>query len=347
MDNVLVPYLTAGDHEERQLLLDELLTLRAAPLIRQVLRRRLGFFVSARGINENNQDAEDLWQEAITRVVQELNELQSSSGPGIENFELYVSRLAENICTDFLRANSPARTRLKYRLRDLLKRHQDLVSWEHNGEILCGFTPWQNTGKSAFSVQSTQDIEAKLNSFTALYFADEDIRLAPVSQIVAELFNWIGGPIEIDVLVRMIAHLLDLKDQPTESLDDPSLRGLDLYLADNTQSSESGVAANELLKRLWQAVIRLPKEQRDAFAFGFEDHIGQDLFTLLLAMEIVNLNELARGMDRSIEEVAQLRLRMPMDNASVAVELGASRGSIYKWRFRAIRRLEIELRAGK
>src|ERR1044071_8023160 len=151
MDNMLAPYLTAGDEHERQEHLDELVTIRAAPLIRQVLRRRLAFYVSAQGVNENNQDAEDLYQESMTRVVQVLHQLHSTSGIEIENFDLYVSRIASNACTDFLRAKSPARTRLKDRLQYLLKRHKDLVSWEHDGELLCGFAPWRNTGKSAFS----------------------------------------------------------------------------------------------------------------------------------------------------------------------------------------------------
>jgi DNA-directed RNA polymerase specialized sigma24 family protein len=179
MDNVLVPYLTADDDRERQQHLDQLLTLHAAPMITQVLRRRLGYYVSGQGINENNQDAEDLYQEAMTRVVQALTQLQSSSGADIANFELYVSRIATNTCIDFLRAKSPAHTRIKYSLRDLLKRHKDLVSWEHDGEILCGFAPWQNTGKSAFSDQSLEDLETKLDSFKSLYFANEDIQLAP------------------------------------------------------------------------------------------------------------------------------------------------------------------------
>ena len=342
MDNVLVPYLTADDERERQQHLDELLTLRAAPLIRQVLRRRLSFNVNAQGINENNQDAEDLYQEAMTRVVQVLNQLQSSSDTDIENFEHYVSRIVSNICTDFIRAKSPALTRLKYSLRDLLKRHKDFVSWEHEGEILCGFAPWRNTGKSAFSDQSFEDLETKLNSFKSLYFADEDIRLAPLSQVVAELFDWILGPVEIDSLVRMVAYLLDIKDQQLESLDDPSLARRDLYFA-ATQSSESHLEASELLARLWQAVIQLPAEQRDAFAFGFEDAAGQDLFTLLLAAEIVNWDELAHEMGRSVQEVARLHVLMPMDNATVADELRASRENVYKWRFRAIRRLRTEL----
>ena len=86
MDNVLVPYLTARGEQERQQHLDELVTIRAAPLIRQVLRRRLAFYVSAQGINGNNQDAEDLYQESMTRVVQVLHELYSAFGIAIDNF---------------------------------------------------------------------------------------------------------------------------------------------------------------------------------------------------------------------------------------------------------------------
>ena len=95
--------------------------------------------------------------------------------------------------------------------------------------------------------------------------------------------------------------------------------------------------------RLWQAVIQLPAEQRDAFALSFEDEAGEDLFTMLRAAEIVNWDEIAQGMSRSIQEVVRLRARMPMNGASVAEELKASRENVYKWRFRAIRRLKAEV----
>ena len=343
MDNVLVPYLTARDEHQRQQYLYELLTVCAAPLIRQVLRRRLGFYVSAQGVNENNQDAEDLFQEAMTRVMQILNQLQLSSDRQIENFELYVSRIASNTCTDFLRVKSPARTRLKEGVRHLLKRHKDLVSWDRDGEILCGLAPWRNAGKSSFSDQPFQEIETKLESFRSLHFPDEDVRLAPVSQIVAELFHWIGGPVELDVLVRMIAYLLEIKDEQIESLDDASPARWQAYFASHTRSDESHVEANELLAHLWHAVTQLPTEQRDAFVLSFEDEAGQDLFTVLRASEIVNWDELAQGMGRSVQDLVRLRARMPMNGGDVADELRTSRENVYKWRYRAIRRLKNEL----
>lgn len=340
-----MPYLTARDEQQRQQHLYELLTLCAAPLIRQVLRRRLGFYVSAQGVNEGNQDAEDLYQEAVTRVVQVLDQIDSSSGIGIENFALYVSRIASNTCTDFLRAKCPARNRLKDGLRHLLKRHKDLVSWDGDGEILCGFAPWRNSRKSSFSDQPFQESETKLESFRSLHFPDEDVRLAPVSQIVAELFHWIGGPVELDVLVRMIAYLLDIKDEHIESLDDPSPARCDAHFSSRAGSGEFHVEANELLACLWHAVRALPAEQRDAFVLSFEDEAGQDLFTVLRAAEIVNWDELARGMDRSVQDVVRLRGRMPMNGADVADELRTSRENVYKWRHRAIRRLKTELGA--
>lgn len=342
MDNLLVQYLTADDARERQQHLDELVTVCASPVIRQVLRQRLGLYVSAQGVNEDNQDAEDLYQEAMMRVVKLLNRIQYSSIE-IDNLDLYVSRIAANACTDFLRAKSPARTRLKDGLRHLLKRHKDLISWERDGEILCGFASWHNAGKSAFSTQSYQDLETKLDSFQLLHFADEDLRRAPVSQVVAELFYWIGGPVEIDVLVLMIAYLRDIKDEQIQSLDDLSQARLDVYSVSVSQLGESHLETIELLARLWQAVIQLPAEQRDAFALSFEDGAGQDLFTVLRAAEIANWKELAQGMGRSVEEVVRLRVEMPMDAASVAAEIKASRENVYKWRFRAIRRLKTKL----
>ena len=341
MDNLLLPYLDAKDEFERQQRLDDLLAVHAAPVVRQVLRRRLGFYVSTQGTNERNHDAEDLYQEAMTRVVQVLHEMHASlTTTVIENFEYYVARVASNICVDFLRAKSPARTRLKDSLRDIFRRHKDLVSWEYEGEILCGFAVWRNRGKTAFSEQASQDVEAKAAAFRANRFADEDLRSAPLPQIVVELFNWVGGPIQIDVLVKMMAFLLDVREQPIESLDDRVMPVWEQHAV--TSSSESALQAKELLVRLWKAIQLLPAEQRDAFAFGFEDQAGQDFFTTLLRARVATLKDLAKGFGRPVEQIARLRQLMPMDSSGVAAELDASRDNVYKWRFRAIQRLRAE-----
>src|ERR1044071_5978274 len=116
----------------------------------------------------------------------------------------------------------------------------------------------------------------------------------------------IGGPIEVDLLVRIVGYLLKIKDERIESLSEQTTAKWGAHLSVITQSGESYVETKELLAWLWGAVIKLPAEQRDAFAFRFEDPAGQGFFEVLVAAGIVNWDELANGMERAVEEVARL-----------------------------------------
>ena len=337
--NTLQPLLNAGDEQERQQRLDELLRIHVAPIVRQVLLLRLGFSVSAQGVNEKNRDAEDLYQDALTRVIEVLNGDQQFLTT-IEDFERYVRQIVSNICADFLRSKHPERARLKNALRDLLRGHRDLVSWHYEDEILCGFAAWQDNGKPALDAF---DVDTKLKAFVATRFADEDVRVVPLSRVVAELFEWLGGPVQIDVLVRMLVYVRDVRQHQPESLDQDVTGGI-ANLRGSTRSSESDVETHELLGQLWDKVKGLTPKQRDAFALRFYDQAGRNLFTVLLAAGIVDLKDLAEGMERPEEEVARLWMLMPMDTATIVSELRTSRENIYKWRFRAIQKLKTELK---
>ena len=335
MNNLLLPLLNALDEQERQQRLDELLRIHVAPIIRQVLRQRLGLYVSAQGVNETDRDAEDLYQEALTRMVEVLQDRRVLTS--IENFERYVGRVVSNICVDFLRSKYPTRARLKNALRDVFRRHADLVSWRDQNEILCGFAAWLDTGKQAVDIY---DVETKLNTFLTSRFASEEVRVAPLSRIVTELFHWIGGPVQIDALVRMLAYVRDIREQQTESLDDAEF---EVNLRSSIRSASSDMETHELLVRLWRLVKRLTPKQRDAFALRFQDDEGRNLFTVLLAAGIADWKDLTEVMGRSVADVARLWSQMPMDSATVASELRTSRDNVYKWRFRAIQKLRIEL----
>jgi RNA polymerase sigma factor (sigma-70 family) len=339
MDNLLLPLLKAGDEQERQRCLEELLTIHVAPIVRQVLRQRLGLYVSAQGVNENDHDAEDLYQEAMTRMVEVLHADQQSL-TRIENFEPYVGRIVSNICRDFLRSKYPTRARLKDALRDVFRRHNHLDSWQYEDEILCGFTTWRNNSKPPVIID---EVDTTLNAFRAARFADEDVRVVALSRVVAELFEWIGGPVQIHALVRMLAFVRDVRDQQIESLDDQ----VDFEFAVNSQqsmqSTGSEVEAHQLLRRLWHILKRLQPGQRDAFALRFHDHEGRNLFTVLLAAGIVDWKDLAEGMERSVADVSRLWTQMPMDTGTAAIELHTSRENVYKLRYRAIQKLKREL----
>jgi RNA polymerase sigma factor (sigma-70 family) len=341
MDRLLLSYLQASDESERQQHLDDLLLVHAAPVVRQALRRRLGFYVNQRGINPHNQDAEDLYQEIMTKIVQALHDLRNPPAKTvIENLKQYVARIASNACNDVLRTKSPARARLKNNLRFVLSHHRDFAVWKTEGETLSGFGVWQDSSKSLSSERQLVDIEERLASFRSTRFPRENIKQAPLTKIVAELFRWMGGPVELDVLVNIVATLLDVKDLPVESVDDATHAYLEARLADSTLSSSSRLEEQVLLRSLWQALKEFATEQRDVFCFGFEDGNGRDLFTVLLEAEIVNLRELAQELGRSPETIVGLWSKMPMDDKAIALELKTTRAQVYKWRFRALGRLK-------
>ena len=118
MDSILQQLLNSADEAQREHLLSELILLQAAPLVRKVLRQRLGFYVSRSGNNSHNPDAEDLFHEIITKLIQRLNELTADSDENpINNYRQFVLSTAVNACHDYLRAKSPARARVSISAR--------------------------------------------------------------------------------------------------------------------------------------------------------------------------------------------------------------------------------------
>ncbi len=276
----------------------------------------------------------------MTKIVQALHDLKNPSAKtGIENLRQYVARIASNACNDVLRAKSPARARLKNNLRFVLSHHPDFAVWKREGETLGGFSVWRDSSKSQSSEGPLVDIKEKLASFRSTRFPRENIRQAPLTKIVTELFRWMGGPIELDVLVNIVATLLDIKDHPHESVDDETNAYLEARITDSTLSSSSRLEEQAVLGSLWEALKELTAEQRDVFCFGFEDARGRDLFTVMLEAEIVTLRELAQELRRSTDSVVSVWSKLPMDDEAIAAELKATRTQVQKWRFRALGRL--------
>jgi RNA polymerase sigma factor (sigma-70 family) len=344
MDQLLLPYLQATDDSERQQCLDELLLLHAAPVVRKILRSRLGFHVSQQGANRKNQEAEDIYQGTLTKIVQKLHDLIiSSSRTEIENFRRYVTRIAINACNDFLRARSPGKYRFKHNIRDIFTRHQDFAAWKVDDEIVGGFAVWQGTDRLPASERQVRELENDLDAFLNAKFANEDIHQVPLTKVVAEVLQWIDCPIKIDDLAWFVALLLRIKDQPTEAMSLDEGLVSDLGLAQKAIAAESAVAAKELLNRVWQIVKRMPIRQRDTFCFAFEDERGADLFSLLLEKGIAGVPQIAQALGRSSNEITLLRSRMPMDYVAIAAELNGTRSQVTQWHYRALQRLEKEL----
>lgn len=341
MDVILLPYVRSGDESEREQLLSHLIFVYAAPLVRHTLRIRLGLYVNVQGVNSHNHDAEDLYHDVIAKLLQLLNDPRLKSGAvEVNNFRQYVTRVATNACHDYLRSKSPARSRLKNSLRDLLDRHHEFAVWKVEHETLCGLASWRGNGKSTAAANRVAELQERAVSLRSKIFRSDDIKRAPLAGVVQKVFTWAEGAVELDELVSALAALLDVKDYPAESLGDGESHNLTERLTDSSPHYDSGLEMRETLGRLWTEVRRLPPNHRDTFCLSFEDDSGDDLFSLLLDAGLVTLPQLAQELDRPLEQLMQLWQQMPMDSAGIADELNATRQQVNKWRFRALRQLE-------
>jgi len=344
MDQLLQPYLHAPNDTVAQDRLDELLILHAAPALRRTLRQRLGFSINRKGTNPHNPDAQDLYQEIMIRIVQALNDLRRSpEKDGISDFRKYVSRVAGNVCRDYLRARSPARRRLKDNIRLVLTRHPDFALWQAEGDYLCGFSLWRESGEHASWSHKTSMLAEKLEEFRYATYAREQPSRLPLPKILSDLFKWTGRPLELDTVVKIVVTLMNVRDQPDETFDEYSETYVETSIARDTLSAQSRVEEKELLRQLWDAVKQLPSTQRDAYCLLFHDERGWDLFSLLIESEIVGFGDLAQVLNRSPQEINRLRSQMPMDGPTAAAELHVTRPQVNKWRFLAIQRVRKEI----
>jgi RNA polymerase sigma factor (sigma-70 family) len=339
-DKTLLLFLQSKDETEREGLINELILVYAIPIIRRVLRQRLGFYVSQSGKNTNNPDAEDAYQDVLLKIVQRMRELESQPLlGGIKDFQHYVRRIVTNACYDYLRDKSPVRYHLKDRLRVMLGRHPNFKVWKVGDRILlCGFAAWEYERNIATSSNSIDHIEDRLEHFKETVFRGKNLKTVPLTWVVAEIFKTIGGPVELDDLVEIVAKLLGTQDCPVESLDQS-----ESHLRERLVASGFGedvrLEGREKLRQLWDGILRLPKLQRNIVCLSFADDGGDDLWTLLLNAEIATAPQLAELMGLPIKELLEIKKQIPMDVASIAEYLCITRHQVSNGKFKAMQQL--------
>src|SRR5262249_8746604 len=139
------------------------------------------------------------------------------AGKEIRHFNQYVQRVAVNICHNYLRSKAPRRYHLKSKLRYLLDSHKGFKIWRSdNKTLVCGLTAWATKEAAGISRLDDGQSEELVNRYTT---TGKSLQDAQLDEIVAEIFRFVGGPLEFDALVEIVATLQGTKDQPIESLD--------------------------------------------------------------------------------------------------------------------------------
>lgn len=335
MDQLLIAFIDATDEEQADRCLSNLIDEHAVPIVKEILGSSLHFHVSNNSA-ASTQDATDLFNDVIANLLSRLRHIRRNRPQGaIADFRGYIAATAYNACNLYLRQKYPRRSRLKNRLRYLLSHDVAFALWnDETSGLICGFAGWRDktasTPQRLFEKIRQDPVEWTQSAGLPIVGTDR----AQLSSLLSALFQSCGSPIKLDELVNIVADICREKDQPDEQLDTV------MNLAAPAIDSETVLEQQHMLALLWQEVCSLPRRQRVALLLNFKDTGGQDLASLLPYTRTATIEQIAKAIEVPLEEFLILWNRLPLDDATIAELLGATRQQVINLRKCARERLE-------
>ena len=147
-----------------------------------------------------------------------------------------------------------------------------------------------------------------------------------LAQLLASLFNYLGGPIEFDELVSGVAAIQGINDQPLESLADDEDVAFEPVAAEADPAWR--VEKKFFLQQLWEELQQLPVNQRAALLLNLKDSSGFSSITLFPATGIASVRQLAQALEIKPEDLAELWNDLPIEDARIAGLTGLTRQQV-------------------
>jgi RNA polymerase sigma factor (sigma-70 family) len=342
-DEILNAFLLA-DPQSAQQELTILLYEHAEPRMRVIIYSRLR---SHFGDNEHLADLEDLYSEAKTKLIVYLTELASDLTGPCEDFRAYVATIARNVCNDYIRQTYPNRSRLHKKIRDMLRAHPHLGMWKPEDEKVsdwvCGFKQWRGQRSSASATPWLQEFNESPEVFTDVLAEGSDIQTMRLDDLLSSAFKHIGGPIKVADAVSLVSDIKGVKDRPIASFDCDEV-SIKQWPPDSRIRIDSVLEMREPLLLAWQALVELPSDELKAYLLYAHSTGGEALISLFIDAEITTESKMADLLGMTLARFWDLCVNsLPMDNESIARELGVKIERVYKLRSNAYKRFKKHL----
>lgn len=345
-DSIISSYLKESDPFKRERILEEIISSQALPVIRRVLRQQLGFYVSVPGREANNAEADDLSHEIVTRIIERLRSLRRDDEGGgdavISDFTSYVSRVARNLCYDYLRHKYPIRHLLKSRIRYMLVRNRDFSLWKDDQtNLICGLREWE--GQSLRNLRPDQHQEDRIvEQVKSRHTINRERPAKLLTQVIRHILIEADGPVVLDRLVSLVTRIIESTELVVESLD-TELDLLQGTLPDQRPLIDQRLEDRERMRRLWNEIMKLPILQRKVVLLSTIDGIREDLWSLFLESGTVSRSNILEALSIRDDEFHQLWPAMPLDVTGLASYLGISRDQVIRAKYYARQRLKKSL----
>jgi len=341
IDSLLEPLLLLSGGEETDVFLSQLVAVHAEPVINGIIRYKLRHNLNRSGAEA---EAEDLRQEAIEKLLVELQKLRSNMETHpIRDVRGLVATITYRLCARWMRRQFPRHHSLRNRIQYLLTRQAGFALWPDDKDemkkLIAGFAAWKGQRPSieAASLRQLPQDERLLASLGGSGGS------ADVKETLATIFNQVGGPVEFDELVKTVAELLQITERGIESIDADS-GDTKVELADQEADVAWRVEKRIFLQRLWEELRQLPLQQRVALLLNLRDHKGRGCVALFPATGIANIDQLAEALEMRAEQLAEMWNELPLEDSKIAELLQQTRQQIINARQSARRRLARRLK---
>jgi RNA polymerase sigma factor (sigma-70 family) len=328
-------------------LLETLICEHAQPLIKEIIRGNLHGSLTRSTNGESFEDAEDIASGVVLKLLKRLDDLKAHPhDKEIPSFRDYVAVAAYNACHEYLRQKYPERSRLKNKLRYVLTRQEGLALWEvKNKAWFCGLAVWRDEKRVGVPSSRLRYLCGDAQA-PALFATSQLSRSRNIVELVTAIFQLSGGPLPLDDLVSLVAELWGVKDFPPQTDDASGSAGDRLErLASEEVDPATKVEQRMQLSQLWEEIRALPLSQRRALLLGLKDAGGRCLTVLLADIRIASMLQIAEALAMPAERLAELWNKIPLDDMSIAADLGITREQVIHQRQSARRRLARRMRA--
>jgi len=340
-DTLLEPLLLAAGDEQTDAFLSQLIATHVEPVIKSVIRYKF-HFNSQHAVEQ--AEAADICQEVIVHLLADLQRFtRQPLTHSIGDVRGLAAVIAHRACSRWMRRQFPERHALKNRLYYLLTRQSGFALWQdENQKRMAGFAVWrgQKGTENKGRLKSLADDERLLAKIRLLQTGRQQ---AESSDILAAIFNHLGGPIEFDELISALAALLSIRDQPVESTDQDE-NAIALAAAGGESDTAWQVEKRIFLQRLWEEVRQLPQNQRAALLLNLKDSEGRGCIALFPAAGIATVRELAEMLGVSAEEFTELWNELPLEDERIAERFRLTRQQVINARKSARERLKRRLK---
>ncbi len=346
IDSLLEPLLLTVDDEDADGFLSQLIVEHAAPVINGVIRYKLRL-----GYGGAEAEAEDLRQEAIALLLAELQKLRADKDAHpIRDLRGLAATITYRLCARWMRRQFPRQQAFRNRIQYLLTRQSGFALWSlksdeknESKKLIAGFAAWRGqspyTGRGG-EAASLSRLSQDKRLFDSLGGGGGSAKL---NEALATIFNHVGGPIELEDLVKTLAVLLQITDPVIESIDADS-GGAGFELEDKEPDVSWRVEKRIFLQRLWEEVRQLPRQQRVALLLNLRDSEGRGCIALFPATGVATLRQLAAALEIGAEKLAEIWNELPLEDARIAEMLLLTRQQVINARKSARERLARRLK---